>query len=237
MNRLILVAMIFAVSPALAHEEPPECTTTTTVRCTGSAAPYAVQPPPAPAAPQPIVVAPPPPAAAPPPPAYYPAPAPILLDLRKLEEGGWKVTQGSDGSIWRERRISTGNAAVWGTGLALFTVSYLGTAISAVTAGAGDEQNPLGFLPVLGGFINAIGASVEKNCSYSTGYYYDYQGCSVNKGAVAGYAIGGLAQAAGMITFFAGLSTGPKKLERQPISIGPGAFGSGGGLTLSGRFE
>jgi hypothetical protein len=230
MKRMVLVATV-ALLPSLAHaqsEDPGECTTT--VHCTGAAARYAV-----PGAVQPA--APPPPMAPPPipPPAYYPPPAypnnVVMLDLRKLESDGWKLVQHSDGSLWRERHVSTASPAVWGTGLALFAASWLGSGIGSLVSQNG--LGPLGFLPVFGAWGNAIAASGHNNCTYYDSYSYN---CSDRKGELAGWAIGGIAQAAGFTMFLVGLASGPKKLERQPVMLAPGAVGSGGGLNAVGQF-
>src|SRR6185312_15523146 len=80
--------------PPLPPLDDGECTVTTTVHCTGAAAPYAVQA----AQPQapPVAV---PPASAPPQIMY--------LDTRHLVGDGWKLTQSPDGRLWRERKVST----------------------------------------------------------------------------------------------------------------------------------
>jgi hypothetical protein len=239
MKRTLVCLALIAPLAAHAQEEPSECTTTTTVHCTGAAAKYAVPPF---SQPQPIVQpAPqPPPPPVIPPPAYYPPPQPyypnvVMLDLRRLESDGWKLVQHSDGSYWRERRVSTASSGVWGTGLAIFAVSWLGTGIGSVATDSG--VGPLGFLPVFGAFGAATSESTKSDCSYTTGYYdYGYQSCSDHKGQVAGYVIGGLAQAAGFTMFLVGLASGPKKLERQQVFVAPGMVGSGGGLNAVGQF-
>jgi hypothetical protein len=142
LSMLLLPSIAFAqpalpsIPPAPAAE-PSECVTTTTVRCTGAAAPYAVQPPT-------VVVPVPPPAPAPPPQV-------IVLDPHKLVGDGWKVTQSPDGCWWRERKISTASPGMWGGGLALFVTSYAAGAIG----GMAGEGNPLGFWPVIGAFTSS----------------------------------------------------------------------------------
>ncbi len=55
--------------------------------------------------------------------------------------------------------------------------------------------------------------------------------------AQALWAVDGLAQAGGFVTFLVGLAAGPDKLERLPLSVGPvGFIGGGSGVALSGRF-
>ncbi len=235
-------AVAVAAAPVVAGaqqpvaEEPAECTTTTTVHCTGAAAKYAVPPI---SQPQPIVqpapLPPPPPVI--PPPAYYPQPYPnvVMLDLRRLESDGWKLVQRSDGSYWRERQVSTASPGVWGTGLAIFAVSWLGTGIGSVATDSG--VGPLGFLPVWGAFAAAISESSNQDCTYTRGSYDSgYSTCSDHKGQVAGYVIGGLAQAAGFTMFLVGLASGPKKIERQQVFVAPGVVGSGGGINAVGQF-
>ena len=138
--RALAVALVFVPTVVLAQAppiapappppaaEPSECVTTTTVRCTGAAAPYAVQG----AQPQPIVVPAPPPARA------------IVIDPRAIG-GGWHLVQSPDGGLWRERKVTTDAPGVWGTGLALWLGSYF--------IGAGVAQargNPLLWWPIIG---------------------------------------------------------------------------------------
>ncbi len=189
-------------------EDPGECTTTTTVRCTGAAARYGV-----------------PPALPPSYPAVAPPLAnPIFLDLGKLTGDGWRLSQHSDGTLWRQRRRSTDSPGMWGTGLALFSVAWLGAGVSSLTA---SQTGPLGFFPVLGAWMNA-GASSGDSCGSG--------GSCDNRGTTALWALDGLVQAAGFTMFLVGLVTGPSKLECQPVLIAPGAIGSGAGLTAVGRF-
>jgi hypothetical protein len=187
--------------------EPSECVTTTTVRCTGAAAPYAVQ-----AAQPETVVVPPLPPVAPPPPAA-PPPQVIVLDPHKLGGDGWKLVQSPDGCLWRERKRSTASPGMWAGGLGLFVASYLAGAIG----GMAGEGNPAGFWPVLGPIFEAT--------------FTD------DSGKRTLYAIDGVAQASGFVLFLVGLAAGPEKLERQPITIGPTTFhGGGNGVALSARF-
>jgi hypothetical protein len=141
--RALALTIVLLPSIALAQQPLPpatpdlgECTTTTTVRCTGAAAPYAVQPPPAPA---PIVVAPPPPQI-------------VILDPRKLAGDGWKLTQSADGCLWRERRISTDAPSVWGTGLALWLGGYAAGIVAGMEQGGFNE---IGWMPIIGAMVNA----------------------------------------------------------------------------------
>lgn len=126
--------------PPAPAAEPSECVTTTTVRCTGAAAPYAVQAPPAE-----TVVVPSPPPAPPPPPQV------IVLDPHKFVGDGWKVTQSPDGCLWRERKTSTSSPAMWGAGLGLFVASYFAGAIGGMAGG----NNPFGFWPIVGPMVSA----------------------------------------------------------------------------------
>src|SRR5437660_166737 len=141
MKRLIWITALMTSAPALAQSEAGECTTTTTTRCTGAAAPYAApgavaQPPPAP-----VIVQPPP--APLPPPAWYPQPNVVMLDVQRLERDGWHLAQHADGTLWRERERSTASPAVWGTGLAIFSASWLGSGIGSIESHNG--LGPLGF--------------------------------------------------------------------------------------------
>jgi hypothetical protein len=141
---LMVPSMAWAQQPLPPAEDPGECTTTTTVRCTGAAAPYAVMPPQAPA---PVVVAPPPPAVAP-----APAQQIIILDPRKLTGDGWKVTQDANGAWWHERKTSTDAPAVWGTGLAFWLGGYAIAAIAGMQQGGIDM---FGWWPIIGAMMNA----------------------------------------------------------------------------------
>ena len=51
------------------------------------------------------------------------------------------------------------------------------------------------------------------------------------------WAVDGLAQAGGFVTFLVGLAAGPDKLERMPLTVGAASFvGGGSGIALSGHF-
>jgi hypothetical protein len=142
----ILPAAAPAAPPAA---EPSECVTTTTIRCTGAAAPYAVPHPQPPA----IIV----PAAAPPPPAaQHPS---LLLDPHMALCDGWHLEQTADGTVWRTRKHSTDAPAVWGTGLALWLGSY------AVGAGVGTNNADgtlIAWWPILGAFFAAGSVSSDS---------------------------------------------------------------------------
>jgi hypothetical protein len=140
---MLVPSMALAQQPLPAAEDPGECTTTTTVRCTGAAAPYAVMPPPAPAPP---VVAPPPPPAAP------VAPQIVILDPRRLAGDGWKLTQDNQGCWWRERRTSTDAPHVWGTGLAFWLGGYAAAIIGGMQQGGFNE---IGWMPIIGAMVAA----------------------------------------------------------------------------------
>ncbi len=137
---LILLPSVALAQPAMVPaEDPDSCTVTTTVRCTGAAAPYAVQAAqPAPAAP--VVIQ------APPTPPVTPPPA-IILDARHLVGDGWKLTQDANGRLWRERRVSTPSGAMWGGGLALLLTTYLAGGIGGM---ASDGFGEIAWWPVLG---------------------------------------------------------------------------------------
>jgi hypothetical protein len=186
--------------------EPSECVTTTTVRCTGAAAPYAVQA----AQPQTIVVpAPaPPPVAAPSTPPQVPA---IILDPRALGDG-WRLVQTPDGNLWRERRLTGDAPAVWGTGLAFWLGSYTVGAIG----GTVNASGLFAWLPIMGPFINA---SFTRDAAQVL------------------WAVDGVVQAGGFVTFLVGLAAGPDKIERLPLRVMPTGFvGGGQGIALGSRF-
>jgi hypothetical protein len=183
--------------------------TTTTVRCTGSAAPYAVQA----AQPQTIIVPAPAPVPPPAPPAQpvvaVPAPPPIILLPRGLD--GWRIVQTPDGRLWRERKISSDSPAVWGTGLAFWLASYGAATIAGTATGEG-----FGWLPIMGAWINA---------SFTRGTEQIL------------WAADGIAQAGGFVAFLVGLASGPDKVRRLPLQVGPTGFvGGAQGLAISGRF-
>lgn len=211
---VVLAQPAVAPAPSPAAEEQGECTVTTTVRCTGAAAPYAVQAAqPAPAEPPIVIQAPP----APPPVA---APAPIVppqalvLDARHLVGEGWKLTQSADGRLWRERKTSTASPAMWGGGLALFATTYLAGGVGGMAKGDGAE---IAWWPVIGPMFAAA--------------------FSDNSTARALFVVDGLAQGTGFVLFLVGLAAGPEKMERLPVSVGPiGLVGGGSGVALTGRF-
>ena len=132
------------VVPAPQAAEPSECVTTTTIRCTGAAAPYAVPRPQPPA----IIV-----------PAPQPQPQPmmrptLMLDPHAALGDGWHLEQTPDGVIWRARKRSSDSPAVWGTGLALWLGSY------AIAAGVGTSNGDFSLIawwPILGAFFAAAG--------------------------------------------------------------------------------
>ncbi|HEY2747417.1 MAG TPA: hypothetical protein VGL86_22495, partial [Polyangia bacterium] len=126
--------------PTLAPaEEPDSCTVTTTVRCTGAAAPYAVQ------AAQPTAA----PVAAPP---VLAPPPPLILDAQVVRDG-WKLTQDPDGRLWRERKRSTPSNAMWGGGLTLFLATYLAGGIGGM---ASDGLGEIAWWPVIGPMFAAV---------------------------------------------------------------------------------
>ncbi|HXU70256.1 MAG TPA: hypothetical protein VN947_13060 [Polyangia bacterium] len=205
--------------PPLPPLDDGECTVTTTVHCTGAAAPYAVQAaqPQAPVVVPPVVVAPPAPPPPAPPVAVPPASAPpqiMYLDTRHLVGDGWKLTQSPDGRLWRERKVSTPSNAMWGGGLALWITSYLAGGIGGM---ASDGFGEIAWWPVLGPFVAA-------------GFSSDGTGKAL-------FAVDGLLQGTGFVLFLVGLAAGPEKLERLPVSVGPIGFAGGGsGVALSTRF-
>jgi hypothetical protein len=214
---MLLPSVVFAEGPAPLPpaEDPGECTVTTTVRCTGAAAPYAVEA----ARPQPPVViqapAPPPPAPVmSPPPMMLPPAGAIILDPRQLGDG-WRLVQSSDGCLWRERKVSTDSPAVWGTGMAFWLGGYAAAIIGGMEQGGG---NIFGWWPIIGAFVNT---AINSN----------------NGGAQTLWAIDGIAQAGGFVTFLVGLAAGPDKMQRLPLTVGGASFvGGGSGVALGGRF-
>jgi hypothetical protein len=223
---MLLVPSIAFAQPAVlpAQPLPPpvddtgECTVTTTVRCTGAAAPYAVQAAQpqapvivqqAPVVVQPPVVAPVAPAA----PAAPPQPL-MVIDARHLVGEGWKLTQSEDGRLWRERRVSTDSPAMWGTGLTIWLGTYAAGILAGMVQGGIME---IGWMPIVGAMCNA-------------GFSGDGSGKAL-------WAVDSLAQGTGFVLFLVGLAAGPQKMERLPVSIGPVGFvGGGSGVALSARF-
>jgi hypothetical protein len=213
---VLVTALVLAPVAARAQEpEPPgECTTTTTVHCTGAAAKYAVPGAVAPAPAAPVAA---PTVAAPPPPAYYPPPMVVNLKLGD----GWQLLQHSDGSWWRERTVSTPSTSMVTTGAIVFGASWLASGIASMTTD--HTMGPVGWLPVLGAWFNA--ASMDSSC-------YDCNDHSDRKMATALWALDGIAQAAGFVALLVGLSAGPKKVERQPVTFVP----TFGGVGAAGQF-
>ena len=195
--------------------DPGECTVTTTVRCTGAAAPYAVQavqPEP------PVVIAAPPPA--PPPPAPPPSPAPTAMPpptailIAPHLGDGWRLVQSNDGSLWRERKVSTDAPAVWGTGLAFWLGGYAAAIIGGMNQGGINE---IGWMPIIGAFCNT--AFTDDGTAKRL------------------WAVDGIAQAGGFVMFLVGMAAGPDKIQRLPLTVGPASFvGGGSGVAVVGRF-
>ena len=227
-------ALTSLLLPALAHAqtappsaepaEPSECTTTTTVRCTGAAAPLALPPensaPPSYAQPPAY----PPPQANPypypPPQAYqpsayaYPPPCPIP-PLGDLAHG--RLVIDPDGSLWREKEVKRGTPGLWAPGLALWLGTYFATVVGGLY-GKDFEWAPSSF-PIFGAFGSAYIAGADGHGS-----------------AAALYAFSGLTQAAGFVMFVAGAVSGKPKLARTRVYMSAVPLQGGGGLGLSGRF-
>jgi hypothetical protein len=209
---LLLPSIAFAQNapaPLPPAVDPGECTVTTTVRCTGAAAPYAVQA----AQPQPpVVIQAPPPAPPPPAPTLLP-PNAILLDPHVLGDG-WRLVQSNDGSLWRERKVSTDAPAVWGAGLAFWLGGYGASIIAGMQQGG---FNMIGWMPIVGAFVNVA---------------------FTDDGTAKGlWAVDGIAQAGGFVMFLVGMAAGPDKMQRLPLTVGPASFiGGGSGVALAGHF-
>ncbi|MGZ3426856.1 MAG: hypothetical protein ACXVCV_09420, partial [Polyangia bacterium] len=148
-------------------------------------------------------------------PATLPAPpAPIILDPRQLGDG-WRLVQTPDGCLWRERKISSDSPAVWGTGMAFWLGGYAAAVIGGMQQGGG---NIFGWWPIIGAFVNT---AINNN----------------NGGAQTLWALDGIAQAGGFVTFLIGLAAGPDKMQRLPLTVGTASFAGGGsGVALAGRF-
>ncbi|MCA1663579.1 MAG: hypothetical protein LC659_04805 [Myxococcales bacterium] len=205
---LLLPSIAFAQVAPAPPADPGECTVTTTVRCTGAAAPYAVQA----AQPQPPVVIQAPPAA-PSPPTTVPQPGAILVDPHLLGDG-WRFVQSNDGSLWRERKVSTDAPAVWGAGLALWLGGYGASVIAGMQQGGFNE---IGWMPIIGAFVNS--AFTEDGTA---------------KGL---WAVDGIAQTGGFVMFLVGMAAGPDKIQRLPLTVGPASFiGGGSGVALAAHF-
>jgi hypothetical protein len=214
---LLLPSIAFAqvAPPPLPSTPPPpaidpgECTVTTTVRCTGAAAPYAVQA----AQPQPPVVIQAPPPPPPPAPTMAPQAGAILLDAHTLGDG-WRLVQSNDGSLWRERKVSTDAPAVWGTGLAFWLGGYGAGIIGGMQQGG---INQIAWLPIIGALVNV---------TFTT------------DGTAQGlWAVDSIAQAGGFVMFLVGMAAGPEKMQRMPLTVGAASFiGGGSGVALAGHF-
>jgi hypothetical protein len=125
-----------AAPPAMPGVEPSECVTTTTVRCTGAAAPYAVQPAPT------VVV----------PPTAPQLAAPGLL-LNAPLGNGWTLVQTPDGHLWRQREVHGSQPGVWATGLTFWMGAYVASIVGGVSQGDGSVYFMT--LPFMGPFLNA----------------------------------------------------------------------------------
>lgn len=218
----------------------PRCKTTTTVECTGTAAPYAVpyaDPAPAPvyqpSQPPPPAYAP-PPVYAPPPPQYAQPPQypPYMPQLRLGD--GFRTVIDPNGQLMVERRTRLGRPGVWGLGLAMFVGMPLLTGIGLGldrTEGNKTLYGGLSMLPVFGAFTNA--GIAADDCSWS----YDYCDKSKANGRAAGWAIAGLIQASGLVMLLVGLGTGPEKIERFPLRFSAGPTQNGGmSFGMNGQF-
>ncbi len=220
--RFAVAAALACASPlASAQPLPPqapldECTTTTTTttRCTGRAAPLAV---PAVVEEEQAPVFAPPPQYAPPvyaPPVYAP-PLTYAPTVVMMPQHGWFLVRDPDGSLWRERERKTPNKALLGSGLGIFISSWLVTAIAAGARGEGWAA-----WPVFGAMGGAIAHGFDHRDAAATGLY----------------ALSTIAQATGFIMAMAGTSSGPKKRERLPLTLGPSILLNGGGVSFSGRY-
>jgi len=223
---VLLGSCILTARPALAESEP-SCETVTTVRCTGSAAPLALPgnaPPPV-AAPVQIRLPAPPPVPQPLPlqeddvevpvmparPACCAVPAPSFAPLDVMP-GGWHLVQ-EGGELMLQRKKRTGIASVWGPGLAVWMLSFAGTAI-----GGTRDERPWAAIPFFGGFVSG-----------------GIDGLDGKAVRAFGYSVGSILQLGGFITFLVGVSLG-EKIERMPLRITPTASRDGGGLSLTARF-
>jgi hypothetical protein len=199
--RSLLVALgaLVVVGPALAgaDEPPPNCETVTTIRCTG-AAPVTVAPP---------VEAPP---AAPPNFGEQGCCAP----MRPVEPmrpsfnlpAGWQLGRDEHGQLYAEIH-KHGRPGIWVSGLVLWLGTYMTTAIAAGVV----DGNPLGAIPLIGGFVSAGAYGIEGGGSATQ---------------VAGYAMSSLLQIGGLVTFIVGLSVGDR-VERLPVKLSPyGIYGT-----------
>jgi hypothetical protein len=131
--------------------------------------------------------------------------------------GGWRTVQDADGSLWQEHEESTPSVKWMSGGAALLIGTWLAAGISTSTSSR--DLPGMGFLPVLGSFF-AAAAEGTHDC-YGSG------GCP-SHAAIGLWVADGFVQAAGLAMLLAGISAGPKKLERRPIFVGP--------MGVSGRF-
>jgi hypothetical protein len=135
------------------------------------------------------------------------------LDPRQLGDG-WRIVQSPDGCLWRERKVSTDSPAVWGTGMAFWLGGYAAGIIAGMQQG---DVNVFAWWPIIGAFVNS---------AFNNG-----------DSAKALWAIDGLAQAGGFVTFLVGMAAGPDKMQRLPLTVTPASFAGGGsGVALVGRF-
>jgi hypothetical protein len=234
----LLCVSVISIAPASARAQaaldPQSCETISTVRCTGAAAPLALPThapliaPPA-VAPQPPAAAAPVPAA--PPPAAYP-PAPLGCEacpppaeaaptpwagpaLAGSVGPGFKLVLDERGQLAYERRKKGTTPGVWGPGLALWLVSYLGTSIGGVA-----DAGPYAAIPFFGGFV-----------------YGGFELIDGNLGKGIGYSVGGAMQLSGFVMFLVGLSAGKDKIDRIPVRVSPLAYREGGGgFAVAARF-
>lgn len=233
MRRLIVLVIGVSVASLAVAQPVPTCRTTTTVECTGSAAPLAVPyesggqavAPPAPVYPPSPAYAPPPgyPSNAPPPGMPVPGTpyAPVnpqhpWVVVPPVLGNGWRLVTAPDGQLLRERRTHSMSPALFGTGLATLLVSYLGSGFGTLAthhAGRG-----VGFVPVFGAFA-------ETAFSLDNG----------SRGAAAAWAVAGVLQIGGIVMTAVG-GVAREKVERIPFRIGFGATSDAATVTLGGRF-
>ena len=179
-----------------------ECTVTTTVRCTGAAAPYARAGSAAAgaggdaAAAAAAVAAPPPPRRAAAGAADHPRPA-----RSSAATAGSVVQSHRRTAVARaqalDRLARQCGAPGWRSGSAATP-----PASSAATAEGGFNAASRRW-PIIGAFVNA--------------------GVRTAARAQVLWAVDGLAQAGGFVTFLVGLAAGPDKMERLPLTVGPTA--------------
>lgn len=225
----IAVASLTWIAPAVSRAQPvanePRCKTTTTVDCTGTAAPLAVPwGDPVPVAPAPVVpplpVAPPAPMAPAPvasPPQVAPTPVVPLFTVPLPEN--MRTVLDENGQLVVERRTRLGRPAVWKAGLGLFLATPV---IAAIGSGIDQGSNwsvpgaGIAFAPIVGSFVNA--------------------GFSESGGRKFGWTMSGLVQASGFVMFLVGLGTGPEKIERFPVRFTAGPTNGGASVGVNGAF-